>query len=165
MASSPALPGSPYRDTSQNQSCFYEQNDHQRRRRLAVANCSKTVVVLCSNRGRLDHDGSTGGVCKRLENPCRVENFHNGSEPSCELKIRRYVVPGGFNSASRRHGFDTEDFWPIQGLYGVATTSMSPRWSAISTRTASFLRSKKRSTDALPLRRPLIQSWGMPFGK
>ena len=33
-----------------------------------TTSCSKTVVVLCSERGILDHDGSTGGICKRLKN-------------------------------------------------------------------------------------------------
>jgi hypothetical protein len=53
----------------------------------------------------------------------------------------------------------------IERLYGVATTSISPCWSVTSTRTESFRRSKNRSTEALWLRRPLIQSCGMPFGK
>ena len=30
--------------------------------------CSKTVVVPCSERGILDHQGSTGAVCTRLKN-------------------------------------------------------------------------------------------------
>src|ERR1700738_4960376 len=59
------------------------------RRLCRSGHYSKIVVVLCSERGILDHDGSTGAVCKRFEKSSRVENFHNRSEPSCELTIRR----------------------------------------------------------------------------
>lgn len=36
----------------------------------------------------------------------KVENFHNGSEPTRELKIRRYLVPWGFNSSFPSQPFD-----------------------------------------------------------
>ncbi len=32
---------------------------------------------------------------EEVEKSGRVVDFHNGSKLSCELKIRRYVVPGG----------------------------------------------------------------------
>ena len=62
--------------------------------------CSKTVVVPCSKRGKTDHVGTNRCSCKRLKNQSRVENFHNGSEPTVELKIRRAVRRLGQKSAS-----------------------------------------------------------------
>src|SRR5204862_1412826 len=72
--------------------------------------CSKTVVVLCSKRGISDDDESTRAVCK-LEQSGRVENFPNGSEPACELKIRRASAlgappPGTNHKARAGRGFE-----------------------------------------------------------
>ena len=33
-----------------------------------------------------------------VDESCRVENFHNGSELTCELKIRRFIDTLGFGS-------------------------------------------------------------------
>ena len=41
--------------------------DPSRPSKAALGDCSKTVVVLCTERGILDHDGSTGGICNPLK--------------------------------------------------------------------------------------------------
>ncbi len=43
-------------------------NDHRLRGQRVSCHCSKTVVVPCSNRGKLDHDGGNRRAGKRLKN-------------------------------------------------------------------------------------------------
>ncbi len=59
------------------------------------ADCSKTVVVLCSERGILDHEGSTGGICKQLKNQAEYRIVITVQNPTVNSKsaVARFYVP------------------------------------------------------------------------
>jgi hypothetical protein len=54
---------------------------------------------------QLGSDRCNEHVWQPVEEDSRVENFPNGSEATEELKIRRYLVPWGFDSPFRHHRF------------------------------------------------------------
>jgi hypothetical protein len=74
-----------------------------------LGHCSKTVVVLFSERGILDHDGSTGAVCKRLKNQVEQRIFITDQNPpvnskSADLGVRlasRHPEPHCFGPTKR----------------------------------------------------------------
>lgn len=75
---------------------------------------------------------------------------------------------GSAHDPARRAGVNTKDLTVSKsGLvaHGDVTTSTSPFWSVTSTRTSFSRRSKNKPTTASPIRRPFIQSCGIPSGR
>jgi hypothetical protein len=64
-----------------------------------------------------------------VDESCRVENFHNGSELTRELKIRRLLLPSEFNFLSLAHNLLFADN-PPRGAVSLPITPLVTIWTS-----------------------------------